>query len=200
MAEHTIRDFSDYATRNEILKALGFESYALYLRSGLWRSIRSKVFERDGHQCCKCGRRAQVVHHAEYTADNLKGTNTDSLVSLCWNCHEKAENPNGRKATLHEANRAIGLSGVPQSTPKPKIKRSHGERIELAKARMYDGERPRMAKNGWLFMLIDGGAFFFTPYLDGLARQLFGDHPIPPQPSKAQRKRLKKLRRNRWRS
>lgn len=36
-----------YVERDEVLKALGFSSYAAYLGSDLWAGIRARVLRRD---------------------------------------------------------------------------------------------------------------------------------------------------------
>lgn len=96
-----------YMARNAILAELGFASYADYLRSRLWISIRRRVLG-GGKACQLCGERATQVHHSRYTIGNLRGTSTRYLFPVCGDCHAAAErHTNGRKRSLPEANAAL---------------------------------------------------------------------------------------------
>ena len=68
------------------LERLGFKSYAEYLKSPKWASIRSRQLKR--RPCCRlCGARAWQVHHRDYSFDVLNGTNVGCLMSVCGECH-----------------------------------------------------------------------------------------------------------------
>ena len=45
------------------LKLLGFASYSAYLKSPLWRAVKSKVIKVKGDTCFLCHRQADTVHH-----------------------------------------------------------------------------------------------------------------------------------------
>ena len=71
-------------------KSLG-NQYADYLASAEWKLIRSRVLDRDGHECQGCDMRAVVVHHMSYDNKTLAGDNDSMLVSLCNGCHQEIE-------------------------------------------------------------------------------------------------------------
>jgi len=79
-----------YARRNMIVFELGFSSYRSYLRSPLWKEIRGKKLKRDP-QCWGCDKRAQQVHHGDYTRENLTGESEKDLYSVCKRCHRWIE-------------------------------------------------------------------------------------------------------------
>lgn len=98
-----------YQQRKEALSDLGFKSYAAYLRSPLWASIKSRVLA-DNPYCIRCGSIATQVHHAVYSVMSLSGEKTDRLYSICGDCHEKAEKDQlGKKTTVGRANRFLGI-------------------------------------------------------------------------------------------
>ena len=72
---------SPYAYRNDNLRALGFKSYAAYLRSPLWKAIRGRVIARDGGKCSRCFQKARrpQVHHRAYDPAMLRGDNLNAL-------------------------------------------------------------------------------------------------------------------------
>ena len=94
-------DSLGYGPRNALLAGMGYTSYAVYLGSPLWDEIRDRVMTaRPG--CALCRRRATVVHHDTYTAENLRGTTTDGLHPLCHGCHLRIEcTKAGAKLPLH---------------------------------------------------------------------------------------------------
>ena len=85
------------------LRTLGFNSYAQYLNSTLWKSIRQKVIDRDGGTCRGCGSDSFSVHHSQYSLATLKGELLVHLHSTCGRCHRefhknhRAESPNDPK-------------------------------------------------------------------------------------------------------
>ena len=77
-----------YAERSQNLTALGFTSYADYLRADLWFEIRGRVLP---HGCVSCGEMAEQIHHERYDLKTLKGGNLAGLLPVCKRCHRKAE-------------------------------------------------------------------------------------------------------------
>lgn len=63
-------------------------TYDDYLRSPEWRTIRARVLKRDNHKC-RCGAKAQHVHHRSYDADVMMGLNDAKLIALCEPCHNR---------------------------------------------------------------------------------------------------------------
>lgn len=108
-----------YSERNQILKKLGFGSYADYLKSLMWTDIRND-FLLHNPTCCKCGVSATQVHHSQYTYDNLRGRSTQFLHAVCRPCHESAETTNGRKLTIEQANERLGIT-----KPKPDFRKNY---------------------------------------------------------------------------
>lgn len=97
-------DGRTYASRDFVLRELGFASYQEYLRSALWQRIRNKVFRVKGRVCQMCFGAASMVHHNRYHKNDLLGKNLAFLVPICGPCHERIEfSKKGRKLELHEA-------------------------------------------------------------------------------------------------
>lgn len=90
-AKRASRPSIDYAARDAILRGMGFPSYAAYLASELWASIRERVLERDGRQCRLCPREASQVHHTTYTREVLLGRELKWLAAICGGCHRYIE-------------------------------------------------------------------------------------------------------------
>ena len=111
MSEKNIRsnpNHFSYFHRNEILKSLGFESYAAYIKSQLWRRIRQRVGNHAHIQCFACGGKAYCVHHIEYSLETLTGRNPCGLVPLCDPCHTSIEfDPSGTKVSVADAARRL---------------------------------------------------------------------------------------------
>lgn len=82
-----------YRYRNDNLERMGFRSYRAYLKSELWKSIRSRVLgEKPICEAC-AKRKATQVHHRSYDPATLKGENVNSLSAICSRCHRKGERP-----------------------------------------------------------------------------------------------------------
>lgn len=94
-----------YRRRNRKLSDGGLLSYADYLASDDWQTLRQRVLERDDFICVACGAQARCVHHTNYTQKTLSSKfPTLSLVSLCHRCHGHIEFlPDGTKSTPKEA-------------------------------------------------------------------------------------------------
>lgn len=94
--------------RNHVLVLLGFPSYAAYLASELWGSIRDRVFANGNTSCaCGCGRAATVVHHKHYSEANLLGVTLHGLLPMHRDCHHGIEFEEGRKSSLARANKEL---------------------------------------------------------------------------------------------
>lgn len=93
----------DYATRNLILRGLGYESYGAYLASPCWTAIRLRVLKLKDFTCECCGGRATQVHHNVYGRRELLGSSLRGMKALCESCHKAVEFADGRKTTLREA-------------------------------------------------------------------------------------------------
>lgn len=99
---------SIYKARNEVLRSLGFASYADYLRSPLWASIRQRVLE-SSRWCFVCGDLATQVHHQRYCRKDLTGKSLKKLVPVCATHHYRAEfrRHDGAKLSTRQANRKL---------------------------------------------------------------------------------------------
>lgn len=92
----------------DLLYELGFTSYESYLKSDLWRDIRSRAFDHWGHRCRPCGMPAREIHHSNYDIETLRGDSLHGLWPLCGNCHRRIHEGG---ASLKEANaRLLRLS------------------------------------------------------------------------------------------
>ena len=93
-----------YAARNELLKQLGYDSYADYLKSPLWHDIKRRAFAHHGSNCLLCPKRAEVIHHVCYDEATLKGESILSLAPVCRICHCRIElRKDGTKRYLNES-------------------------------------------------------------------------------------------------
>jgi hypothetical protein len=80
-----------YSQRDKILSKMGYSTYAAYLESSLWSNIRNGVMSACGRRCCACKKKANQVHHSEYTEANLSGDSTAGLHPICHKCHSIIE-------------------------------------------------------------------------------------------------------------
>lgn len=88
MSRRRNRRADPWKTRQESLEALGFASYAAYLESSLWKSIRRRRYSRkDGKICSFCGGKAEQIHHDSYDLKVMAGKNLDALFPACGRCH-----------------------------------------------------------------------------------------------------------------
>ena len=100
---------NEYHKRDEILKKMGYASYREYLRSPKWRKIRNRAMKKAKGLCKLCGDPARDVHHLSYTKQVLLGGKGRMLIALCRPCHEDGEFADGRKTTIDECNKRLGL-------------------------------------------------------------------------------------------
>lgn len=97
------------------------DDYELYLASDLWKTIRERVWVRDGLACRVCNSRAEVVHHTSYDRDVLDGNRDEALVSLCHDCHsaiefnfvDRRKVKNGLKKANSKLTAMLATSGQP---------------------------------------------------------------------------------------
>ena len=68
-------------------RALGFKSYAAYLRSNHWEQVKRRYRESDRPQRCPCGARAADLHHLTY--ERIGREELTDLIALCRDCHRK---------------------------------------------------------------------------------------------------------------
>lgn len=94
----------DYEDRNNQLRGMGFRSYAEYLSSGLWKTIRYAILQINPTcQLCENDKAVQV-HHLDYDRSTLEGKNSAGLLSTCRDCHERVEfHKDGTKRTAQQA-------------------------------------------------------------------------------------------------
>jgi len=77
--------------------------YNAYMLSPLWKTIRTRVLQRDKGLCLCCGYKASQVHHRNYSADVMSGRNIKPLASLCRKCHDTIHsNEDGTRCSLHQ--------------------------------------------------------------------------------------------------
>lgn len=93
----------DYKSRAVGLRAIGFASYREYLRSDLWKEIRSKVYAAKGRECYLCGEPATQLHHNRYHKNDLLGKKIRFINPVCDPCHEAIEFEGNEKVTLRQA-------------------------------------------------------------------------------------------------
>ena len=67
----------------------GNPEYDRYIHSAAWRKKADRRLEMDDHICQVCGKDASDVHHLTY--DRFRNEDMGDLVSLCRECHKKAE-------------------------------------------------------------------------------------------------------------
>lgn len=99
-----------YAERMRNLLSIGFNCYADYLASDLWKGIRDGCLETARYRCGMCGNKAVTAHHKSYQVDVLLGRRPDLLVATCHDCHRIIERDfDGTKTSIETANRRLNL-------------------------------------------------------------------------------------------
>ncbi len=102
---HTV--FTVYQQRDRLLLSMGYDSYAQYQRSDLWKGIRARQLVKQPW-CTGCGRKARQVHHLRYDKPTMLGRCPGSLVSVCGTCHYSSEfDAIGTKLSIDEANKRL---------------------------------------------------------------------------------------------
>lgn len=77
-------------------------SYAEYIQSSRWRTLRGKCLKKAGRVCSRCGGKAYQAHHLTYPscwADDCLG----NLTACCGDCHALLHGklPEDREQTAH---------------------------------------------------------------------------------------------------
>lgn len=67
------------------LQALGFDSYADYLRSGHWQDVKRRYRASDLPQACICEEVEVHLHHMTY--ERIGAEQLADLTPLCGRCH-----------------------------------------------------------------------------------------------------------------
>lgn len=99
--------FTAYQQRNIVLRDMGFDSYAEYQRSKLWKGIRERQLMKQPW-CTGCGSKAWQVHHLRYDKPTMLGRCSGSLVSVCGQCHFSCEfDALGSKLSIEEVNKRL---------------------------------------------------------------------------------------------
>jgi|SRR6185295_14794952 len=108
-----------YSDRNRMLLEMGFASYAAYLRSQLWASIRRRVYEIKGGWCYLCGRQATELHHNRYHLADLEGRRLRYISPICRGCHHGIEFDGHRKLGVREASKRFRMRRSAGRSAKP---------------------------------------------------------------------------------
>jgi hypothetical protein len=119
---YTVRPVTkaDYDQRDEILREIGFASYAEYLASDLWKSIYGRVMTRTRRVCMRCGRGARHVHHTKYTRENLLGHDRRTLWPVCTRCHRFFHN-SLKDGQPRSRRRVRPATALPQESPQGSV-------------------------------------------------------------------------------
>jgi hypothetical protein len=72
-----------YYKRNKNLRRIGFDSYQAYLQSNLWRTIKEQALIKLGDKCVVCKKKADILHHTDYSIIVLLGKDISKLRPLC---------------------------------------------------------------------------------------------------------------------
>lgn len=92
-----------YQTRDATLAVMGYASYADYLASDLWGSVKRRAWAAHGRACRLCKYKATELHHTDYTRQTLTGKDLSGLVPVCRRCYESLEfTPAGEKRTFRQ--------------------------------------------------------------------------------------------------
>lgn len=141
-----------YRQRDEVLRSLGFPSYAAYLKSPLWARIKRKVFENCN--TCVCGQPATQAHHRSYKRQYLlgKGQWWRFIVPVCRKCHRHIEFDNTAKTSLGRANHRLDqiaeraqFNGIVVKHRKPRRKKTRGNQPGSRPKRRQENKLTRSA-------------------------------------------------------
>lgn len=84
-----------------------YESYAEYLQSEEWRTLREHVLARDGGRCIDCRGPATEVHHRVYPR-HIDETELDELVAICRICHSLRDRTGTPESPEEKRERMLG--------------------------------------------------------------------------------------------
>lgn len=114
------------------LSWLGHKTYAAYLDSPLWKSIRGRVLKRDKGRCRGCGKRAWQIHHGAYDLQTMRGQDLRRLYALCGGCHQAISfTALGTKRPVEEVREMTEALGKSPGKPKARRRRRPGRPKKL---------------------------------------------------------------------
>lgn len=79
-------DNRDNASRDSIVRSLGYASFGMYLRGEIFSIIRKRFARELGNTCAVCGGFASKIYHRHYSRENLSGKSLDGLFAMCESC------------------------------------------------------------------------------------------------------------------
>jgi len=128
-----------YEQRNAVLRSMGYESYASYLLSPLWKRIRAKLIKVCA--VCVCGQPATEFHHRTYKRRYMEGRGKihKFIIPVCRKCHGSIEFEGSEKLSLGWANakldaiRADAESRGIRMPAKVRIKKTYAPESDGAK-------------------------------------------------------------------
>ena len=138
---------NEYYLRDQTLEWLGFDSYKQYLRSSLWKDIRSRLIKDEDNECAACGAKSlkskqAQIHHYHYDESNLSGKSLDGLLVLCKSCHVRIEFfGKGVKRTLAQANGVLSSIIADRATEKKHKRRPHRTRQQQDEIRARNNKK-----------------------------------------------------------
>lgn len=116
MLKHAVDSWTPYARRNATLRGMGYTSYADYLASPLWKSIRKRVLSKAKYKCHICRGGATQVHHRSYSRDTLEGRWLSHMNAICRDCHRSGELDDiGKKVPLRLVNKRLTVLRKPRA-------------------------------------------------------------------------------------
>jgi hypothetical protein len=62
-----------------------------YYRSEYWKLVKETTLKLRGFKCCRCGGKANQVHHLNYNFIGEDHYHPESLVAICRSCHSLVE-------------------------------------------------------------------------------------------------------------
>jgi len=139
-------DYSAYRERNTLLKELGYADYGAYLKSNLWKRIRTQVLGMHKCKCACCGKPAFQVHHLQYSRAAMLGENLLHLAPVCRDCHESAEVRDGIKRSVEQANETLRrrvLKRLKRSSAESSQRREGNLGVKLAQRMSWRSKRRR---------------------------------------------------------
>lgn len=73
--------------RGEAIRILALRgmSYARYLRTNHWHSVRTRAMRKTSWQCVACNSNASEAHHVEYKRKGFE--RIEDVVATCRSCH-----------------------------------------------------------------------------------------------------------------
>ena len=125
-----------YESRGFALLEIGFRSYSAYLKSDLWKVIRSDCIEAFDGLCFFCESPASQVHHGSYSRETMEGNRPSNLFPVCRKCHVEAEfeaKGVGEKCSPREATSRLRRHGCERGFGKI-IRRNEAKHRDIAKS------------------------------------------------------------------